>query len=161
MRDSLLGSDEWNDFLQRIEVETESFFHPSNDGLTILHQAESESVSAHGRICSGFGETLYGSGRRCEVSVTRAEVDHVDTARDELALLRRNRRHRIIRKAEQALGVMRHQVRFSTGLLTLLTPGISTSTTSPALSGPTPAGVPVATMSPGSSVITCDTYERR
>src|SRR5690606_30759724 len=41
-----------------------------------------------------------------------------------------------------------------TGFVTFPDPGISTSTRSPAASGPTPAGVPVAITSPGSSVIT-------
>src|SRR5690348_13800135 len=35
---------------------------------------------------------------------------------------------------------------------------IATSTTSPAASGPTPEGVPVATTSPGKSVITCEIH---
>ncbi len=45
----------------------------------------------------------------------------------------------------------------TTGFRRTPTPGISTSTTSPGWSGPTPAGVPVAMRSPGSSVITCET----
>ena len=44
----------------------------------------------------------------------------------------------------------------ATGLVTMLTPGISTSTISPSSSLPTPAGVPVATISPGSSVMICE-----
>jgi len=57
-----------------------------------------------------------------------------------------------IRQREETLCVARHQP--VTGLLTLLSPTISTSTTSPFAIGATPDGVPVATMSPGSSVIT-------
>ena len=41
----------------------------------------------------------------------------------------------------------------STGLARMPTPGISTSIRSPSASGPTPAGVPVRKMSPGSSVM--------
>ena len=41
----------------------------------------------------------------------------------------------------------------------LPTPDISTTTSSPGLMGPTPGGVPVAMISPGRRVITCETKE--
>src|SRR6478609_2310692 len=44
----------------------------------------------------------------------------------------------------------------TTGLLMDPTPSTETVTSSPATSGPTPAGVPVRTRSPGSNVITCE-----
>ena len=48
-----------------------------------------------------------------------------------------------------------------TGLERTPTPGISTSTTSPGASGPTPAGVPVAIRSPGSRVMTPLMYDNK
>src|SRR2546429_9721696 len=50
-----------------------------------------------------------------------------------------------------------HRASPTTGFRNTPTPGISTSTTSPGASGPTPAGVPVAIRSPGSRVMTCET----
>src|SRR6476661_8782169 len=47
-----------------------------------------------------------------------------------------------------------------TGLLTRLTPAISTSTTSPGTRVPTPSGVPVRTRSPGSNVMIAETYAK-
>ena len=44
----------------------------------------------------------------------------------------------------------------ATGLISSPTPGILIVTVSPAFSGPMPDGVPVAIMSPGSSVITLE-----
>ncbi len=49
-------------------------------------------------------------------------------------------------------------MRGATGLRNLPTPLIATSTTSPAASGPTPEGVPVAITSPGRSVIICEIH---
>ena len=46
----------------------------------------------------------------------------------------------------------------ATGLRNLPTLLMVTSTTSPAASGPTPEGVPVAMTSPGKSVITCEIH---
>lgn len=46
----------------------------------------------------------------------------------------------------------------TTELRNLPTPLMVTSTTSPAASGPTPDGVPVAMTSPGRSVIICDIH---
>ena len=46
--------------------------------------------------------------------------------------------------------------RLTTGFFSVPTPSTVTSTVSPGCNGPTPAGVPVAIRSPGSSVITCE-----
>lgn len=46
----------------------------------------------------------------------------------------------------------------ATGFRNVPTPLTATSTTSPAASGPTPEGVPVAMTSPGKSVITCEIH---
>lgn len=46
----------------------------------------------------------------------------------------------------------------ATGFRNVPTPVMATSTTSPAASGPTPEGVPVAMTSPGKSVITCEIH---
>lgn len=46
----------------------------------------------------------------------------------------------------------------ATGLRNVPTPRTATSTTSPAASGPTPEGVPVAMTSPGKSVIICEIH---
>lgn len=46
----------------------------------------------------------------------------------------------------------------ATGLRNVPTPLTATSTTSPAASGPTPEGVPVAMTSPGKSVIICEIH---
>src|SRR6185312_14630925 len=50
----------------------------------------------------------------------------------------------------------RSQSPSTTGLLMEPMPSTETLTSSPATSGPTPAGVPVRTRSPGSKVITCE-----
>src|SRR5439155_9879060 len=52
-----------------------------------------------------------------------------------------------------------HRASATTVFRSTPTPGISTSTTSPGASGPTPAGVPVAIKSPGSRVMTCETTD--
>src|SRR5213076_1879046 len=59
------------------------------------------------------------------------------------------------RRRQQQHGQL-HRCSATTGFRSTPTPGISTSTTSPATSGPTPAGVPVAITSPGSSVMACE-----
>lgn len=46
----------------------------------------------------------------------------------------------------------------TTGFRNVPMPLTATSTTSPAASGPTPEGVPVATTSPGKRVITCEIH---
>src|SRR5207302_552153 len=56
--------------------------------------------------------------------------------------------------------LVRHQS-LTTGFLRIPMDSIRTSTRSPGRSGPTPAGVPVAITSPGSSVITCETRATR
>src|SRR5712691_3468277 len=65
-------------------------------------------------------------------------------------LRRQDRRH------EKKHGQL-HRCSATTGFRSTPTPGISTSTMSPGASGPTPAGVPVAIRSPGSSVMAWDT----
>src|SRR3989441_11350030 len=62
------------------------------------------------------------------------------------------------RRRQQQHGQL-HRFSATTAFRSTPTPGISTSTTSPGASGPTPAGVPGAIRSPGSSVITCETKE--
>src|SRR5213080_728283 len=64
------------------------------------------------------------------------------------------------RRRQQKHGQL-HRVSATTGFRSTPTPGISTSTTSPGASGPTPAGVPVAIRSPGSRVMTCENAYQR
>src|SRR6185503_18356418 len=153
MREPFLRADERNDLLERIEILAKPALHEARDGFAELDQAQCKSVPAHGRNAHGFTDALDHRGRGREVSVSGAEVDHIDPAGDELSLLLGDLCQRVFGKTEHTLGVGRHYRLSCTGLDTRLTPGISTSTMSPATRGPTPEGVPVATRSPGSNVM--------
>src|SRR4051812_5275267 len=136
-----------------MEILVESPLHEPGDCFSILHEPESKAIAAHGRYADGLGNPIEHGGRRGQIRVARTKVDDIHSASDQLAFLFGNLGQRVFWQTEQTFCVMRHYRLPCTGLLTRLTPGISTSTTSPGARGPTPEGVPVAMRSPGSNVM--------
>ena len=91
-----------------MEILAEAALHESRDCFAKLHEAKSESITAHGRYTHSFRDALdYGGGRR-EISITGSKVDDIDSTSDELALLFRNSGKRVFREAEQTIGVGGH-----------------------------------------------------
>ena len=108
MRDAFLRSDERHDLGERIDAKPEALLHPRRDRLAKRHEPEPESVAAHRRRVRRLRQRFDRLRRRREVRVAGAEVDHVDAARDELALFLRNRGERILGKRLKSTGELGH-----------------------------------------------------
>ena len=114
-----------------------------------------EAVPAERGVVQRLAERLDDRERRRRIVVARAQIDDVDSRGEEPPLDGRDLGQRVTRQGlEPRAESNGHRSHAFTGLVRMPTPGISTSTTSPGASGPTPAGVPVATRSPGSRVMT-------
>src|SRR5438445_13374159 len=88
-----------------MEILAEAALHESRDCFAKLHEAKSESITAHGRYTHSFRDPLdYGGGRR-EISITGSKVEEIDSTSDELAVLFRDFGKRGIREAEETIGV--------------------------------------------------------
>ena len=70
-----------------MEILTEPPLHESRDCFAILDKAKRETIATHGRNTHGLGYTLDHCRRRREIGITGSEIDDVDSACDELALL--------------------------------------------------------------------------
>jgi len=99
MGDALLRANEWNDLGERIESKPESPLHPRRNGIAVSWQAEAEAVPVHSGLSYRRSEGIDRRLRRREVSVASAEIDHVDPAREKLALPPRNVCERILWEA--------------------------------------------------------------
>ena len=87
MRESFLRPDQRNDLLERVELLVEPALHEACDCFAVLDEAECESISAHCRNTHCLGDSLDDGRRRREVRIAGTEVDDVDSARNQLALL--------------------------------------------------------------------------
>ena len=108
VRDPLLRPNERDDLLERMEILIESPLHESRDCFPKLDQPQSESVPAHGRNTHRLRDAFDHCGWRRKISVAGAEIDDVDAASDELALLLGDFCQRIFGKAQHSIGVGGH-----------------------------------------------------
>ena len=76
--------------------------------LAKRHETESETIAAHRRSVRRLVQRFQRARRRREIGVARAKVDDVDAARNELALLLRDRRERILGKRLKSTSELRH-----------------------------------------------------
>ena len=155
MGEPLLRSDERKRLGERIELLAEAPLEIGAAGCPIGGQALLEPVLAEGRIPQRVTQGVHDDARRRRVIVARPEIDDVHPRIEQAALDRGDLRQGVSGKRRQPRARANGHLSYArTELRRMPTPGISTSTTSPGASGPVPAGVPVATRSPGSSVMT-------
>ena len=154
VRQSLLRTDQRQEFGGRVEASPEPALEVARCGPAEIGQPLLESVLAHRGIVDGAMHGITDRLRRWGIVVPRTEVDHVDPLRQQAPLEGGDLRQGIARQALHPAAGHDHWPAPRTGFCSTPTPGISTSTVSPSTSCDTPAGVPVRTRSPGSSVMT-------
>src|SRR5205823_1135886 len=65
---------------------------------------------AHGGVAHRARQGVYGHGRRGEVGVAGAEIDHIDALREQPALDGRDLRHRIAGQRGESLAELGHPI---------------------------------------------------
>src|SRR5690606_37352453 len=117
--------------------------HPCGRGLPKTRQAKLEAVLVHRDVAERPDQFADRALRRWTVGVAGAQVDQVDTGGAQPQLRGGDAGQGILREGLEAGAETGHAGSMATGLERRPTPGISTSMTSPARTGPTPSGVPV------------------
>jgi hypothetical protein len=108
VHDALLRADQRDDLGDRIEREPEAPLHPAADRLTERHVAQAEAVAVQRRRPSAAIERLDRRLGGRQVGVTRAEIDDVDAALEQRALLERHVGERVRREVLEAVRRSRH-----------------------------------------------------
>ena len=102
MRDPLFGPDEGHHLAQRIELDAKSCAHPRGDRFPIGGQPESESIPVERGGRGTLGERGDRGGRRRQVGISGPQIDDIDAAGEQIALLLRDRGEHVLRQSGQA-----------------------------------------------------------